>query len=93
MNTKSLTYVMRGQDYKMTYSSKMKQVNVYEKQNKQTNNRGYPCFKAEHNNKLIDDNLKFSWSVRHRNKQITRKSCVDRIWQTFVQCPEFFFVE
>ena len=37
MNTKSLTYVMRGQDYKMTYSSKMKQVNVYEKQNKQTN--------------------------------------------------------
>ena len=28
-------------------------------------------------------------SVRHR-KQITRKSCVDWIWQNFVQCPDFF---
>ncbi len=31
-------------------------------------------------------------TVRHR-KQITRKSCVDRIWQNFVQCPDFFFLE
>ncbi len=22
--------------------------------------------------------------------KLTRKSCVDRIWQNFVQCPEFF---
>ncbi len=32
------------------------------------------------------------WAVRHR-KEITRKSCIDRIWQNFVQCPDIFFVE
>ncbi len=31
-------------------------------------------------------------SVRHR-KEITRKSCIDRIWQNFVLCPDIFFAE